>query len=627
MGVRTAAVAAFVATGLLIADDALAGTFEVRNCGASVAKRADAWVADVRGGEPVETGNWCVSGQSETDGRIDFTASRFLRAPIVPPPSNPSASAGRVARMSLAAPPQSELRALTYSRRLHSIDEAWEIRLLAGSTLLEACILSVGETQCPDPTGGHFAASLPTGTEMVELAAFCVAAPCPYTPGPLHDFGAAIYSSVVTVEENVAPTPGAVGVTGTNAAGWLTAGATASLNGSDTLGLRRIEVVDASNGNAVVGTVTNNGCVDWSVLPCSEPSAGLGIGLSGTVPLGALTDGTHQLRARAVDAANNPALGAPVTVKIDRTSPVAAPKTASGSVAATSVSFAWDGPAGTQQAPIIGGRMKACTGPALAQSCTWKTVASGAGSSELPLGNDGDLTTVQIELTDEAGNVGLSPAVELRRDTSAPAAPSISVGEGIPPRVVLSVGTNDPDVGGYALRFCGPNGCADTRRLPFGFIEVDAPSPGLYRAEVAIVDKAGNVGPATTVEINRTTAEVDAPPANGGEPKPTTPPVARTPIKLSLVKPIRLGIKRVALRGTTQAGSTSLITVSVSGRPSGRTRSVTKRTTVRPRSTGAWRVSAALPRGVPRGRKYTIKISATPTERFTAATATYVRRR
>lgn len=601
---------------------AQADTYEVKSCSASTAKRADAWALEIRPGTSLDADDWCVSGTSGSDGQVVFTASKFLRPPIPYPGPGTSTPLGRAARLVLNAPPSGTLEGITYHRRLQSIDPGWEVRLKADSLTIESCVLGSGNFECPDPYAGHFSAALPAATSVLELGTWCVATSCPYNPGPLYDFAAVIYSSVVTVEENVAPTPGGVGVSGTNGAGWLNAGATGALSGSDTLGLRRIEVVDASNGNAVVGTVTNSGCVDWSVLPCSEPTAGLGPGLSGNVAIGGLADGAHQLRARAVDGAGNSALGSPVSVKVDRTAPVAEPTTVSGPVAATSAAFTWGAPTGTQHAPITAGRLKVCTGPTAGSlTCTWTAGIGASGNTTVALGNDGDLTTVQVELTDEAGNVGLSPAVELRRDTSAPGAPSLAVRNGIGNRAVLDVGTGETDIAGYALRYCGPSGCTDSRRLPYGFIEVEAPPPGLYSAEVALVDAAGNVGPTTTATIDRTS------PGSEPGPGPTTPPITRTPIKLTVSKPIRPGVKRVALRGTTQAGSTTSITVTVSGRPTGRKRAVTKRTTVKPASSGTWKVSAAVPLGVPRGRKLTITVKAAPTERFTAATATFTRRR
>lgn len=596
---------------------AIAASFEVRSCAASSSRSAAAWSQTQVSHPRIEGGDWCVSRLQGSDGEVDFGSARWIR-PVLPANAPAFATTGRAVGLSLDAPPASRLTRLSYERRLQSLNAAWTVELRSGTTLLEKCEVPVGAFQCPDQSGGSLTVDLPPSSTSIDLAAWC-AANCSYGAGPLYEFAAVIYSSVVTVEENVAPTVGGVGVAGTNAAGWLGAGATASVNGSDTLGLRRLEVVDSSNGDAVVGAAVNSGCVDWSVLPCSEPSAGLGVGFSGTVAIGALADGAHQLRARAIDAAGNPALSAPVAVKVDRTAPVAVPTTSGGVIAGTSANFAWNAPVGTQHAPITAGRLKICTGPTAASlTCTWQAGVGASGSSTVPLGNDGDLTTVQVELTDEAGNVGLTPAVQLHRDTTAPAAPTLSVNTGANGRAVIQVNTADTDIAGYALRYCGPNGCADSRRPTFGFIEVDASSPGQYRAEVALVDNAGNIGPTTVATFDRATTN---------PPPPTTPPAPRTAIKLTVTKPIRLGSKRVALRGKTQAGSTSRITVSVTGRPAGRKRSVTKKTSVKPNRLGAWKLNAALPSGIPRGRKLTIKISAAPTERFTAATRTYTRRR
>lgn len=569
------------------------------------------------------SGDSCASGGSN-DTWFDYRQARWLRT-LEEGPTLLSAQTGTAAVLRFSVPSGAEVRGLRYRRAMYTSDEAWAVRVFAGSEQLEGCSIVSSQPDCP--SGGpsdEVSWEFPDGAPDLTMALECLATPCLYGIGSQPSAVGAIYYSVVTIEENVPPTDVNLAVNGTNAAGWLTAGATGSLSGSDTLGLRRLEVVDASNGDAVVGSVANTGCVDWSVLPCSEPSAGLGPGFSGSVAIGALPEGAHQLKARAVDAAGNLAVSGPVAVKVDRTAPVAVPTTTSAPISGTTAPFTWGAPAAPQTAPITGGRLKICTGPSASSlSCTWRNGIGPAGSESVPLGNDGDLTTVQVELTDEAGNVGLSSIVELRRDTTAPAAPVLSVTPGSGDRMVISVDTRDSDVADYALRYCEPSGCTDSRRRPFGFVDVDAPAPGPYRAEIALVDHAGNVGPAAIASFDRPAAT----PPPRTDPPPTTPPVARTPIKLTVAKPIRPGIKRLSLRGTTQPGSTSRVTVSITGRPAGKSRSVTKRTSVKPKANGTWKLSAILPARVPRGRKYTIRITAKPTDRFTAATATYTRRR
>lgn len=624
--------------GLIAPWSALAGSYDVRSCAASASKRSDAWAQTVRPGDQFVSGDEC-SGGGTNDAWLDYRDARWLRtfdggSTIL------NANVGVAAAWTLSAPSGAALTSIAYRRQLYSADEHWAVRMRHLSAVVDDCVITFERPSCADLGGTTYLREVmlpqvPTLTLEIQ----CLASPCLYGVGPPSpnasqpSAAAVIYSSVVTVEENVAPTAGSLGVNGT-VGGWLAPGATASLTGSDTLGLRRLEIVDASNGNAVVGTLTNTGCVDWSVLPCSESSVGLGPGFSGNAPIGTLGDGEHQLRARAVDAAGNTALGSATMVKVDRTAPVAEPTTPNKAVSAGTAAFAWNGPAAAQYAPITGGRLKICTGPnAGSLTCTWSGAVGASGTANVPLGNNGDITNVQVELTDEAGNVGLSGTVQLRRDTTAPAAPTLTVGGGTPAKAVVNVKTTDADVVAYDVHSCGPAGCVDSRQLPSGAVEVDIPTPGIYTTDIAAVDGAGNVGPTATASIDRRTPDPGEQPGPGpgpngdGPPGTNDPPVTRTAIKLTVVKPIRPGIKRVRLRGTTQAGSTSRITVTVTARPTGRNRTVTKTTSTTPRASGGWTVSAVLPAGVPRGRKYTIKITATPTERFTGTSATFARRR
>lgn len=629
MNTRHSATVVVAALAFWIPGTASAGSFDVRSCGASASNKSQAWITEARSGDQILDGDSCGIGGS-SDSWVDYRDSRWTRT-FDGGASVLVANPGVVAALRFDAPPGGMLTSIRYRRQLYSSDEYWGVRARSAAGLIEQCTININHQDCDDLGDGSVLKTYGlSGAAWLAVELVCLGSPCLYgvgatSPSPSQPTAAAvIYSSVVTVEENIAPTAGSLTVNGTNAAGWLTAGATGSLSGSDTLGLRRLEVVDASNGDAVVGSVANTGCVDWSVLPCSEPSAGLGPGFSGSVAIGALPEGAHQLKARAVDAAGNLAVSGPVAVKVDRTAPVAIPTTTSAPISGTTAPFTWGAPAAPQTAPITGGRLKICTGPSAASlSCSWRNAIGPTGSESVPLGNDGDLTTVQVELTDEAGNVGLSSTVELRRDTTAPAAPVLSVTPGSGDRMVISVDTRDSDVADYALRYCGPSGCTDSRRRPFGFVDVDAPAPGPYRAEIALVDHAGNVGPTAVASFDRPAAT----PPPRTDPPPTTPPITRTPIKLTVAKPIRPSIKRLSLRGTTQPGSTSRVTVSITGRPAGKSRSVTKRTSVKPKANGTWKLSAVLPARVPRGRKYTIRITAKPTDRFTAATATYTRRR
>ncbi len=215
------------------------------------------------------------------------------------------------------------LRRLQLQRDLQSIDDAWSIEVaeIPGGRVLDECLLTgSNEPQCPDGAPSGLDTTLTAGTTALSIRLRCLQSGCGYVPsGPLYDFAIAIYSSEVTIEESVAPTVGVPSVLGGGSAGWSGGEARLQLSGADTLGIRRFEVLE---GDTIVGTVQRS-CVDWSVLPCSEPAAGLSTTAAAQVKLSELAieqNEEHQLRVRAVDAAGNSTTSAPITVGYD-TSP------------------------------------------------------------------------------------------------------------------------------------------------------------------------------------------------------------------------------------------------------------------------------------------------------------------
>ena len=585
---------------------AAAGTFEVASCGATPTKRSAAWATSIRSGEPIESADWCVSGQAGTDGDVDFSGARFLRPPIPPPGPLSYATPGKVAGLTFSAPASGTLSSVTYRRRLRSIEQSWQIRLMAGVTKLEDCVLQVSEFECADTALNQtFSTPLPANTTSLALEVWCVDSVCPYNPGPLYDFAAVIYSSVVTVQESIPPTVAAPLLTGlTN--GWVGAGApVATLSGSDTLGLRRIELLDGSD---VVQNVANSGCVDWSVLPCSDSSVpGLGPGFNGSASLAGLSDGVHQLKTRATDAAGNQALSAAVEVKVDHRVPVPYWLSRGGTVGGESVAVNWLKPDGPVGSPITASRAKVCTGAPEPTTCRWEA-APIEGPLSIALGPDGTRTEVQIEMTDEAGNVGLSSVVEYLRDSTAPAAPQLALVAGSGAKRSIDVTATDPDVAEYALRICGPAGCIDSRRPATGRVDVDLGTPASYRVEVGLVDRVGNVGATSAVSVDY----ADTKP---GDSKPTG-------LKLQSPTKLRPRITKVDIVGTVRAGSASKVTVTVKGRPAGRKKNVTYKATAKPTKSGKWTVRLKLPRGVSRRHGVLVKVTATPNAGYLGATVT-----
>lgn len=468
--------------------------------------------------------------------------------------------------------------------------------------MLEQCKLGPGEFQCNDPApGGTFEQDLPAGTTTLDLAAWCDSA-CPYGAGPLYDFAAVIYSSTVTIREDgvpVASVPVASGLSN----GWVTAGAgSLAFGGSDQLGLRSVGLVE---GDGAVVTRDNGACVDWSVRPCAEASAGGSAGFAGSAvagDLGALSDGEHVLRTRAADAAGNVTLSAPLVVRIDRTAPVAEGLTGGGMASASTRTLDWGVPGGGSA--VVSARVRLCTGAAFpATDCSWQA-APAEGPYAFDIGGDGRVASAQVELTDAAGNVGLSGETPFMRDARAPAAPGLAIARSAGPQRTLNVTKSDADVASYIVRLCQGDACTETRQAATGSIALTLPGYGLYRVEVQLVDQVGNVGGAGTIAVDY----------QAGQDTPT-----KRPLVLSVTTPSRLGTRSMLVKGKVTIGAAQTIKVTLSGHRRGRKRAVTSSKTVRPSATGKWSVRVKLPARIVRKTGVLVTVRATPTAAYLAA--------
>lgn len=548
-------------------------------------------------------GDWCATGKTGSDGRVDFTRSLFLRPRLGSDPDG-MATSGEVAQLTFRAPASASISHVTYHRRLQSADQAWEVALRAAGANLETCRRQLGQYECLDPHGdGVFDSDVPTGSSTLSLSVACVDAPCLYNPFVAYDFAAVIYSSTVTVEENGAPQVGAP-VVGGLVNGWFGAAGTLGFSGSDQLGLRRLEVVE---GQRVVVTRPNGKCVDWSVLPCAETAVGASAGFAATatsVDLG-LGDGEYAVRARATDAAGNQTLSAPVTLRVDRTAPVAESVSGGGISAAQTRTVDWTAPVGGS--PVVGARVKLCSGPALA--CTFQAApVEGPWSFDLP--QDGALATVQVELTDQAGNIGRTSDVVFARDARAPAAPGLSVARADGAERTLAVTKADTDVVAYLVRVCKAAACTESRVEATGTVPLTLPGYGLYTVEVQLVDGAGNIGPAGAIGL-----DYQAP-----QQQPVPIPAPRKALALAVKTPKRLGKTSILVRGTVTAGSATRITVTLSGRRPGRKKDVTVSRSIKPSARGSWSVRVKLPTRISRRRGVLVTTRATPTAAYLEAT-------
>jgi uncharacterized repeat protein (TIGR01451 family) len=137
-------------------------------------------------------------------------------------------------------------------------------------------------------------------------------------------------------------------------------------------------------------------------------------------------------------------------------------------------------------------------------------------------------TTISARVVDNAGNVGPVTTVTVQRDTQAPNAPSVTLGgfTGVPPWNPTTVsyahnGDNGPS--GVNRIECSINGGA------FSSPNCVTSAPPNHGTTISarVVDNAGNVGPVTTVTVQRDTQAPNAPSVilggfSGGTWNPTT---------------------------------------------------------------------------------------------------------
>lgn len=568
-----------------------AGSYTVLSCGGSPTKRADAWAYVAGNATVIHQGDSCANPSADTDGKVDFGGALWLRDEINGA-TRPSPT-GSAAQIQFSAPPAAAITSLRYDRDLHSIDQGWEVWLRdqTGAPLGDSCVLQLNESSCG--SGARMTKlidPLPPAVTKLVLGLDCVGTmPCLAGSGPLYDFAIAIYSSEVTIEENVAPSVGTLTTSGVGPGGWFGAAGQLGMSGSDTLGIRRFEVLD---GDQVVGTVERT-CVDWSVLPCAEPAAGLSASASASTAMSQLSlaqGSTRALRIRAIDAAGNAALSAPVTVAYDPT-PRTPQSIGKGVQRGTTIRTV-DWTVGGSGAPAVSAVARICTGPAPEPtSCEDRPVApEGPLALDIPASAH---ATARISITDAAGNTGASELVTLPPDTTAPLAPVLLLNsqDGAVRRVAVA----SEDGARLDAKLCAVGGTCSS--LPTvtspTLMTVTLPEPGAYDLVVTATDPSGNTSGASTLRLTRN--------APLGEPKS---------IDLRVRVSSNLGKRRISISGSVVAGSTSRIALTLVARTR-RGRAITKRTTISVPASGRFSKRLRLPASAT--SKRAVRLTLTPT--------------
>lgn len=391
---------ALVAT-LWASASASAGTFVVRSCGATASKNTSAWTLDSLGGPMLAAGDSCASSTPDGDGQVSFAGGLWVRD--TRPVGSFDVPEGRVTGYRFSAPAGATLTRIVYDRSLHSIKNDFTTGLYTNlnSTPVELCAPTTSDS-CPETARVVQQFDLPSGATQLDVAVRCVGGVCPSTAGPLYAFAAVIYSSEVTVSESVAPTVD-VSVEGVSQ-GWVSGSGRLVVSGSDTLGIRKLEVLD---GSGQVLWSKDGVCVDWSTTPCAVASAGGSETLGGSVTAAqlGLPTGTHALTVRATDAAGNTATQ-PLTVKVALNGPGISTG-GGGSSLESQRTFSWQA---QTAAPITSAVVKLCRS---GSPCTTQPVRlDGPFVFGLSAGQN---ATVEVTLTDAVGNATTSQPLSFTR--------------------------------------------------------------------------------------------------------------------------------------------------------------------------------------------------------------------
>jgi hypothetical protein len=275
----------------------------------------------------------------------------------------------------------------------------------------------------------------------------------------------------------------------------LTAAANPSFSGTAEAGAT-VNLYD-SNGTTQIGSGTANGSGNWTIAIGSP-----------------LSDGTHTITAKAVDAAGNAgSASGSLAVTVDRTPPTVSisssgPSLKVGETATITftfsedpgTSFSWDGTAG--DITVSGGTLSAMSGTGTTRTATFTPSAdTDAGSASIQV--------VNASYQDTAGNDGTaSNNLTLTYDTLAPSAPSVPVlaaGD--------DSGASDSDgvTNDTTLSFSGTAEAGATVRLYDGATQIGSatatggtwtiPVAGLAEGNHSLtavaIDAAGNASPAS----------------------------------------------------------------------------------------------------------------------------------
>jgi hypothetical protein len=318
-----------------------------------------------------------------------------------------NAQSGAAAAWTITAPAGITIRRLDVQRAFQKWDRDWNVAVsTAEGATLDTCQIGGAQVSCSKglDAGTQTAVYAELGTRSVSFGVQCLAThDCSGGTTPIQAW-IAVYSAIVSVEDPappaIEPLSGAL-----IAPGWHEGTERIDLAASDASGIKRLSL---TAGDTTLYDQPQS-CDFSRMQPCPASKRE-----TLNVDTSRLPDGTHQLKAVATDAADQPAIATAV-LKVDRHAPekptgLAVERNPDGTLA-----LVWTNPDQGTAAPITGARYEVCD--AAGSNCVAGELMGGrdiarVGSLAIPAGEH----LVRVWLQDEAGHADPASAASLAVD-------------------------------------------------------------------------------------------------------------------------------------------------------------------------------------------------------------------
>ncbi len=207
-------------------------------------------------------------------------------------------------------------------------------------------------------------------------------------------------------------------------------------------------------------------------------------------------DGVHALTAQASDGASNSGMSTSVNVTVDNTGPavnITSPAGGSTVSAATTITATGTDPSGVTQVQFFVDGVSLGTDTAAPYSASWNTTSATDGAH-----------TLTAQASDAAANTGISPAVNVTVDNTAPAVniTSPAIGATVSAAVTITATGTDPS-GVTQVQFFvdGVSLGTDTAAPYSAAWNTTSTIDGVHALTAQASDGAGNSGVSTSVNV------------------------------------------------------------------------------------------------------------------------------